>query len=394
MMKTTGHYTKYLNDYEYANLGLENTNTLVTDAQYADILYFLNKLGCELNPEKYKNKYIMENTPPNMNIIQLCYCISNILVCISHDIVYAINKEINKISNYNDENKRAEISKNIYYIIMRSFNGIMNALTNFEIGMFFTELLYVDKNLHNKFPKHSTEQVHWRTVCNKNCYNMFQNHFKRIQWNIIIEEKLFHSVLNDIKSNRKYQISKINELMEEIRKYKDSGEFEKKLLIEVEKDKNLNINEQYNRIKEYFDEFKKKYPQEKINYSELKLELTKDGKINDESVRKIINNNVDAAKNIILYVLTEKINTVIYKYCEYCYKYEQLCDIIHNEILQYITSYNYSFVNRYHAFFKDKYNYETQENKYLYFCYDIFYKKYASILSDDIAKIMNKVFEK
>ena len=64
---------------------------------------------------------------------------------------------------------------------------------------------------------------------------------------------------------------------------------------------------------------------------------------------------------------------------------------IQNEILRYIASYGYTSVNQYYVFLKNKHNYKTQKNKYLYFCYDVFYKKYASILSNDIAKIIKKV---
>ena len=46
-----------------------------------------------------------------INIIQLCYYISNILVFISHDIIYVINKEIDKPTNYNDNENKGNIIK-------------------------------------------------------------------------------------------------------------------------------------------------------------------------------------------------------------------------------------------------------------------------------------------
>lgn len=102
--------------YEYFR-DLEKANAMVAEYQYSDISKFLNTLGCKLNPEKYnENKYIFRTNSAPINLMRFYYYISNMLVCISHDIVYAINKEIGKLSNYNDENKK-KLKYQIIFII-------------------------------------------------------------------------------------------------------------------------------------------------------------------------------------------------------------------------------------------------------------------------------------
>ena len=223
------HYRIYrTNHYRYSNLKLEKIETSVCNAECSEILTSLNMLGCTLNPEKYKNKYILNESIDNINLVKLCYYIANTLVCISHDIVYAFNKEIDKLSNnYNDKNKRDEISNNIYHIIIRSFNGIMNALVEFEGVIFFHKLLNVKQDY----------------------YSNFESHFKCVSKSVCKVKYMFNRLLNT--ESNKSTLNKISALMKEIRKYKNSGELNNKLLAEVKKDKNFDLYEQYNHMEEY-----------------------------------------------------------------------------------------------------------------------------------------------
>ncbi len=144
--KYLGFYKKNRAPYRIGNI---YRFPMVPNAQYSEIIQSFNELIYKLNPDKYHNIYKMFEP---INIIQFCYYVSNMLVCISHDIVYAINKEIDKLTNYNNnENKKSEISLNIENIIKQSFNDIINALTGFKSGMFFTELLYVDKQISMEY---------------------------------------------------------------------------------------------------------------------------------------------------------------------------------------------------------------------------------------------------
>ena len=163
---------------EYVESKLENNTIAVSNAQCSEILKHFHILRCKLNPEKYSNKHVLHGNLTNVNLMKFCYYISNVLVCISHDIVYAINKElktlpnyndknktgktledkeIKKIQNYNDEVNKVKTQNNIYNIIVRSFNGIMEALTSLKSGMLFIETFSYDydKNtyIYNKFQK-------------------------------------------------------------------------------------------------------------------------------------------------------------------------------------------------------------------------------------------------
>lgn len=52
-------------------------------------------------------------------------------------------------------------------------------------------------------------------------------------------------------------LEKIKELMRKIREYKNSGLLTKKLFEEVEKDKNIDVNEQYKSIVDYSIKYNK-----------------------------------------------------------------------------------------------------------------------------------------
>ena len=71
----------------------------------------------------------------------------------------------------------------------------------------------------------------------------------------------------------------------------------------MNKDSNISVEEKYNSIKEYFDEYNKKEecPYYKIDYSSL----TQDGKINEELVNKISDININASKDILLNMLDD-----------------------------------------------------------------------------------------
>ena len=110
--------------------------------QFPEITRSFYNLKCQLNPEKYNNTLCQEFDIKDL--MHFCYYISNTLVCISHDIVYAINKEINKLSNCNYKNKKNKISNNIHHIIVKSFYSIMHALPNLQSSMFLNDLLCID----------------------------------------------------------------------------------------------------------------------------------------------------------------------------------------------------------------------------------------------------------
>ena len=81
---------------EYVKSKLENNTIAVSNVQCSEILKHFHVLRCKLNPEKYSNKHVLHGKLTNINLIKFCYYISNVLVCLSHDIVYAINNEIKK----------------------------------------------------------------------------------------------------------------------------------------------------------------------------------------------------------------------------------------------------------------------------------------------------------
>lgn len=245
------------------NLKLEADKTLVYNEKCLEIIKPFHELRYKLNPEKYNNTNILYYDLNNIKLVRFCYYVSNLLVCISHDVVYAIKKEINKLSNYNDdsdenttlsfifntfymnnkntnnssncndEQKKAEVSQNIYKIITQSFDGIMDALMSLKSGMFFIELLHVEQDNYNKF----------------------QHHFENIRKSICEFENNFNALLNNIKSDiSKHNLNKINQLMQvmqEITKYKSSSEFYDKLRIETRKNRELPIKIQYYTIIAY-----------------------------------------------------------------------------------------------------------------------------------------------
>ena len=358
------HYHR--NRCKYVESNLENNSTAVSNAECSEILKLFHMLRCKLNPNKYNNQHVLHGNLSNINLMKFCYYISNTLVCISHDIVYAINETINKLNEGKIDS--VTTSNNIYNTIVESFNYIMGALTNLKSGMFFNELLYVDKNV----------------------YNYFKKHFEKSSWTICYFEKRFDELLNNIKSdvgNR--NIYKVNKLIKEIKKYKDSNKLMNELKIKIDEDKNLNIDDQYNKIVEYVEKYKDWLDYNNKDCSVLK---NKNGNINKELVEAINDININIAKEILLNRLKE-INTNIYHpLIGYNIQNHNLCDIMREYILASIHS---PLHECYHSFANWQLKYPKQKlvrNENL--CYKTYYEKYANILIKDISKIINEVFEK
>ena len=338
-----GHYKLNCNTLEKADIK-------VYDYQYSEMNKIFNILGCKLNPEKYSKEYISinkinhsnntnnsnninhsnntnnsnninhsnntnnSNNINNINLMEFCYYVSNILVCLSHDIIYAISKElnklpdyndknkigktlknnkINKISNYNNESNKAKIQNNIHNIVVTSFNCIMEALTSLKSGMFFIEILSYDYN--------------------KNTYNEFQEHFRGISSIIHNCEEYFNELLKNIESDiTKTELSKLTELINKIKDYKKSNKFQDKLCEAVKKDKNLSIKEKHHNIQICYDKFNKEFPPKKVlyyydkSYNEFPSEkvyssfMSNNGEINEKLVQDISNKNIDDIGDIVL----------------------------------------------------------------------------------------------
>ena len=245
---------------------------------------------------------------------------------------------------------------------MTSFNCIMETLTSFKNGTLCITLLINDAD--------------------------FMSHFEDINIKICSVEECFKELLKNIESDVcKNNMQKIAKLIKGINQYKDSNIFVNKLKSRINKDKNINIEEQYNKIINYLDKYNSEHKQEKkIDYSEL----TKDGKINEELVREISNRNIDYANNIILDMLMEMynfINNEIYiNHCKKnCYKEPNLDKILYGRIF----SKYYSFWDKYKYYNNGEFG---EDNKLIFnpnLCYDFYYTKYANILWEDISKMIN-----
>lgn len=355
--------------YEYVKSNLKNNSTAVSNAECSEMLKMFHTLRCKLNPNKYNSQHVLHGNLSNINLREFCYYISNTLVCISHDIVYAINEIINKLNEYKIDS--VTTSNNIYNTIIESFNYIMGALTNLKSGMFFNELLCIDKDE----------------------YHHFENHFENSSWAIIHFEKKFDKVLNDIKSDMgNRNIDKINKLIKKIKEYKNSNNLMDELKIKIDEDKNLNINEKYKKIVGYVEKYK--YWQD-YNNKDCSVLKNKNGEINKELVEAINDININIAKETLLNRL-EEINTTIYHPISIIYNIQN--NNLYDTMCKYILPHIHSPLHGneyYHSFDDWKLKYPKLK---LYYnenlCYEIYYKKYANILMRDISKIIDEVFEK
>ncbi len=110
------------------------------------------------------------------------YYISNILIYLSHDIIYAINKEVRRFLS--KDNNKEEVSGNIYNIIMTSFYYIMEALTDLRSGMFFINLEYSNtNNISKKFQSIFNDHVIPAINYFEKCFNICLK--KRERYNTI-----------------------------------------------------------------------------------------------------------------------------------------------------------------------------------------------------------------
>ena len=364
-------------DYYYEFFrDLEEAEEMVPEYQYSDILKFFNALEYKFNPEKYKeNKYVLHTNSSSINLIQFCYYISNMLVCISHDIIYAINKEINKKNI-----TREEVSNNIYKIITQSFDYIMEALTNLKSGMFFIEFLpNIDKKIYDKF----------------------QNHFRKTKREITFFENDFNKYINHMNSNiTKTELDKIKELVNKIREYKNSNEFKKTLNQEIQKDKNLSVKDQYNNIIKYCEEHNKRPFSHKIDYSSL----IQNGKINEELVKEISEKNIERAMKLIQddLIIANRIYKSYYNNIPYYIAERQLYETIYEKPLNTILYDSILYISGgvtdfYYCdiidtrYTKDNYE-ELINNGYL--CYNMYYRKYVDIILKKLPKMIEEVFTK
>lgn len=131
---------------------LEQCDYKVYNAHCQDIIDSFSTLRYELNPEICENKNCKDlygRKLKDKKIMQFFYYISNTLVCISHDIMYAINKIINS-NNYTKEEK----SMNVHNIMIKSVIYIKNALSSLRSGTFWIDLLNMKNETEKKFENH------------------------------------------------------------------------------------------------------------------------------------------------------------------------------------------------------------------------------------------------
>ena len=311
--------------------------------------------------------------------VQFCYYISNVLVLLSHDIVYDIKKESDQLkNNYNNKEQLKLISQNISNIITRSFNIIIDAFTFFQSGMFLIEMLSDD------------------------LYREIETYFEyNIQPPIIKFNEKFNELLNNIKKSEKNQnsLKTFNKIMNKIREYQASNTFNNKLLEEVKKDKKLNIKKQYNNIVKYFYQYNGiRYEYDKVDYTAL----IKNGKIDEKLISEITNKNIDVAKDIIL----EKLKNIDIEMSVDFFSrklkndYHNYCDVLNHVFSKIRSNFSYNYDYRFNntqlfsGIHLTKVINEEDDNTLVnnnFFCYDNYYKKYAQILLDDISKIIKEV---
>ena len=184
---------------EFMLLGLKlekQTNCSNPTVQFPDIKGTFHQFRSKLNPEKY-NYIPCNKTIKNINnLTRFCYSISNLLVCLSHDIVYAVKKESDK---YKTSDNKEEIKQNIYNIITYSFNNIMNMLMPLKSGMFFNELLWIDEKYYTIFQR-NFESIKKFIINMANKFSIILNTFKRDNQNMAKVNKLMDEIMDEIKN--------------------------------------------------------------------------------------------------------------------------------------------------------------------------------------------------
>lgn len=363
--------------------------------QFPELQKSFNILRCKLNPEKYNKN---DNTDDlyykikGKTTINFFYYLSNVLVCLSHDLVYSINKEIRHLPGYgnniktvsNDseatDKRREEASRNVSNKIKLSFHYIKSALVNIRNGMFLITSLFEDN-----FEDNTDREFYYKG------FKYYIENNIRLSMNYF--EERFNKLLEEIESNTgKNNAKKIQTFMKEFKEYKQSEKFMNKLEAEIAKDKNLDITNKYNNIMNFYFEYKKEYPHCNIDISLLQ----KDGKINTDLVNKINNANIDTAYDMLLQRLNHistKVYDIYYDYYYYDKLYNKLYNAISSKIKYYIIK-----DHEHHCKYKYcKEYYDSRELNELIknkdFCYDTYYKKYAKILWDDINEILDKIFK-
>ena len=334
---------------------LEQCDYKVYNAHCQDIIDSFSTLRYELNPDICKNKNYKDlygRKLKDKNIMQFFYYLSNTLVCISHDIMYAINKIIDS-NDYTKEEK----SMNVHNIMIKSVIYIKNALSSLRSGTFWIDLL----NMKNETEK------------------KFENHFKQIKHSVLVFELYIQDIIKRL-DKHKNDTNKIKELMEKIKQYENFKIFKENLQEEINIDTKLSMIEQYNNIKKHT-----KF----VDCSQL----DKNGKINEELVKQISNININVAKDVILNVL-DNIEDKIYEICYHFIRCEEDNQDLNEYIIKNIFI-NSDIYRKYHTFL-NKYLSEIKipsdkliNNENL--CRELYYEKYAKILLDYISDIIKSI---